>query len=191
MLGNNPLALAAPRPNGAPIVIDLACSVAARGNIILAQRAGHDIPSGWALDASGAPTQDPREALAGSLLPFGGYKGLMVAAMVEILAGSLSGAPFQAVLNTGGAVRSAPGGVNAFILVLNPDLMIGRAAYDAHVAAWTSHYIAMGGPDGRIPGQRAFEAEQNCSSAGIPLPLSVQQDLAFLSEKYGVPLPQP
>ena len=32
------------------------------------------IPEGWAVDEQGCGTTDPRQALRGALLPFGGYK---------------------------------------------------------------------------------------------------------------------
>ena len=40
----------------------------------------------WAIDATGAPTLDPSEAVKGALLPFGGAKGANVALLVEVLA---------------------------------------------------------------------------------------------------------
>jgi len=49
---------------------------------------------GWALDESGAPTDDPGAALKGTLLPIGGPKGYGLAFMVDVLAGMLSGAAF-------------------------------------------------------------------------------------------------
>ena len=189
MMGNNPLAIAAPRPDGPPIVIDMACSVAARGNIILADKAGRPIPEGWAVDAEGRPTTDAAAALKGSLVPFGGHKGMMIAALVELLAGSLSGAIHEASLNTGGQVRSAPGGVNAFILVINPRHMNGWSSYCDHVAAWTGHYSASGGPAARIPGERAHAQEQECDRTGIVLAASTFRDMRHLSETQGVPLP--
>lgn len=190
MVGNNPLAIAAPRPNGPPIVIDIACSVAARGNIILASSAGRSIPDDWALDAEGRPTTDPVKALKGSLLPFGGYKGMMISAFVELLAGSLSGAAYEGSLNTGGQIRSAPGGVNAIIMVFNPRLMSGWDAYQDHVAAWTSHYLSAGGPDARIPGERAFRQEEQARTKGIQLEASIADDLRKLADAYAVPFPR-
>ena len=66
MLGTNPLAFAAPLPGGAdPLVIDLAMSVAARGKIVAAEKAGKPIPADWAVDATGNPTTDPKAALGG------------------------------------------------------------------------------------------------------------------------------
>ena len=49
----------------APIVFDIACSVAARGHILLAAREGRAIPEGWALDEHGRPTTDASRRLRG------------------------------------------------------------------------------------------------------------------------------
>jgi (2R)-3-sulfolactate dehydrogenase (NADP+) len=71
MLGTNPLAFAAPLADGAPLVVDLALSVAARGKIVAAQKAGKAIPADWAVDRDGHPTTDPAAALGGTLSPIG------------------------------------------------------------------------------------------------------------------------
>ncbi len=190
MLGNNPFAIAAPRTNGPPIVVDMACSVAARGNILLAARSGESIPEGWAVDENGDPTTNAPAALKGSLLPFAGHKGMGVSIIVELLAGSLSGRPFESTMNKGGQVRSASGHLNALFLVFNPDLMIGRDAYNAHVEAWTSHYKSAGG-NARIPGERAHFAEVQAAKEGLSLAKDVCSDLEQIGAEYSLPLPQP
>ena len=93
-LGNNPLAVAVPAGECPPLILDMACSQVARGNLILASRLGQRIPLTWALDAEGRPTDDPDAGLQGSLLPVGGHKGAGLALMVAILGGLLAGAPF-------------------------------------------------------------------------------------------------
>ncbi len=188
MLGNNPFAIAAPRTNGPPIVVDMACSVAARGNILLAAGRGDAIPEGWAVDEDGNPTIDANAALKGSLLPFAGHKGLGVSIIVELLAGSLSGRPFESTMNKGGQVRSASGHLNALFLVFNPDMMIGRAAYDAHVEAWTSHYKSAG-RNARIPGERAHLAEAAASAEGLSLSSNITKDLKRLGAERDLPFP--
>src|SRR5690606_23683763 len=92
VFGTNPLAFSAPRANGPALVIDQACSVAARGEVLLRARRGEAIPDGWALDADGRPTCDPAEGLRGSMAPFGGAKGVNVAWIVEVMAAVLTGA---------------------------------------------------------------------------------------------------
>ncbi len=188
MLGNNPFAIAAPRTNGPPIVIDMACSVAARGNIVLAARSGEPIPEGWAVDENGVPTTDASAALKGALLPFAGHKGLGMSIIVELLAGSLSGRPFESSLNKGGQVRVAAGNLNAMFIVFNPDLMIGRAAYDAHVCAWTAHLKAAG-KGARVPGERAHAAEMAANSEGLTFQSDIAKDLRLLGEEYDLPFP--
>lgn len=188
MLGNNPFAIAAPRTNGPPVVVDMACSVAARGNILLAAGRGDPIPEGWAVDEGGNPTIDADAALKGSLLPFAGHKGLGVSIIVELLAGSLSGRPFEATMNKGGQVRSASGHLNALFLVFNPDMMIGRAAYDTHVEAWTAHYKSAG-RNARIPGERAHLAETAAASGGLPIPNDIAADLKRLGNERRLPFP--
>ena len=188
MIGNNPFAIAAPRSNGPPIVVDMACSVAARGNIILAARSGEPIPEGWAVDEDGVPTTDASAALKGSLLAFGGHKGLGMSIIVELLAGSLSGRTFEASLNKDGQVRVAAGNLNAMFIVFNPDLMIGRAAYDAHVSAWTTHFKAAG-EGARVPGERAHAAEVAANSDGVIFQSDIANDLRRLGEEYALPFP--
>jgi len=95
-LGNNPLAVAVPAGNRPPVILDMACSQVARGNLILASKLGKTIPSTWALDERGQPTQDPDAGLRGSLMPVGGHKGAGLALVVAILGGLLAGAPFGA-----------------------------------------------------------------------------------------------
>jgi LDH2 family malate/lactate/ureidoglycolate dehydrogenase len=94
-LGNNPLAVAVPTDRN-PIILDMACSQVARGNLILAEKTGKSIPLTWALDSVGRPTDNPAEGLKGSLMPVGGHKGAGLALIVGILGGLLAGAPFGA-----------------------------------------------------------------------------------------------
>ena len=87
LIGTNPLALGI--PSETYITVDMATSVTARGKIIESKRKGMDLPDGWALDKDGNPTNDPEAALEGSILPFGGFKGYAIAALIEILTGPL------------------------------------------------------------------------------------------------------
>ena len=85
ILGNNPFAVAIPTPLGFNIVLDMACSVAARGKIIVAAKNGEPIPADWALGPDGLPTTDPVEALKGLVQPVGGPKGYALTLMIGLL----------------------------------------------------------------------------------------------------------
>jgi hypothetical protein len=113
-----------------------AMSNVARGKIHDALRDGSAIGEGWAIDPTGRPTSDPTAALAGSILPSGGHKGLALATIVEVLAGVLTGA--RPLLSQAGA----PDGVGAFGFVLDPAALVGQDAFDASTREWTSHYRA-------------------------------------------------
>ncbi len=95
LFGTNPLSMSFPMENvDCPFVFDMATSIAARGKIRLAAKNGDPIPEGWALDENGHATTDAEEALKGSMLPIGGYKGVGLSMMVDVLAGMLTGAGF-------------------------------------------------------------------------------------------------
>ncbi|WP_043829467.1 Ldh family oxidoreductase [Muricoccus aerilatus] len=93
-VGNNPVGLGMPNPEGDPIILDMALSVAARAKIRKLLEQGQPMPEGWAADAEGKPTTDPKKGLEGFLLPVGGHKGYGLAVMVDLFAGLLSGAAF-------------------------------------------------------------------------------------------------
>jgi LDH2 family malate/lactate/ureidoglycolate dehydrogenase len=88
--GNNPLAIALPSAGSHPVEVDMALSATAMGKIRLAASAGQSIPNGWAVDAQGAPTTDPAEAIKGMLLPAAGPKGFGLAFVIDLLCGGLS-----------------------------------------------------------------------------------------------------
>lgn len=88
----NPMAFAAPQQDGPPLLIDQSSSATAYVNIRQAAQSGEEIPAGWALDRHGEPTTDPKAALEGTLLAFGGARGANIALMVEVLAAGLTGA---------------------------------------------------------------------------------------------------
>jgi LDH2 family malate/lactate/ureidoglycolate dehydrogenase len=74
-----------------PIVLDMATSAVAGMKIFLMSKEDKSLPEGWALDKDGRPTTDPKVALEGILLPFGGYKGYGLMLMSELYAALLGG----------------------------------------------------------------------------------------------------
>jgi LDH2 family malate/lactate/ureidoglycolate dehydrogenase len=94
ILGNNPFAIALPAGVERPVVLDMACSVAARGKIIMAAKDNTPIPDDWAIGPDGEATTDPVEALKGFVLPVGGPKGYSLTLVIGLLSTMLSGAAF-------------------------------------------------------------------------------------------------
>src|SRR6202165_145528 len=92
LLSTNPIAVAVPAGRQAPIVLDMATTVAAYGKVKAKAQRGETMPEGWMIDREGRPLTDPRRAEEGFLLPIGGYKGYGLALVFGLLAGTLNGA---------------------------------------------------------------------------------------------------
>lgn len=90
VVGNNPLAIAAPSQSGAPILLDMAMSEVALARVRAAARRGETIPATWAVGPDGEPTTNPEQAIAGMLSPVGGGKGFALALLIDVLCGLLS-----------------------------------------------------------------------------------------------------
>lgn len=175
-VGNNPIAFGCPISGADPLVFDMACSVAARGHILLRARSGEPIPEGWALDARGEPTTEAAAALSGALLPSAGHKGMGIAMLVECLsAGLLASERSIAALagETGVAIQGAVGRQGAFMLLINQRVLSG-GYFDAYMSRWTEQYKRKGGRGARLPGARGAELERAVRSRGS---LDISQDL--------------
>jgi len=173
-MGNNPLCIAAPCSDGAHFILDMAMSVAARGKIRAAHGSGDPIPEGWALDASGNPTTDAGDALAGFLLPFGAYKGSGLAMAVDILSGVLSGARFLTDVSSWSEEPDAPSGVGHFFVLLDPVKMLGPDGFAAAMDRFK--HIVLTTPPAQsatpvlFPGQREQERRRAAMGDGVVLP---------------------
>ena len=179
--GTNPMAFAWPRSDRPPLVFDQASSASARGEIMLAERDGHDIPAGWAIAPDGEPTTDPSVALAGAQLPFGGYKGAAIALMVELLAGALVGEVFSFEAPKEGDERTGPPRGGELILAIDPVRCIrgsSRAAQLAHAELLFAEVLAQ--PGTRLPSDRRFAARLRTPTEGISIPRSLFDTLREL-----------
>ncbi|HHV39374.1 MAG TPA: Ldh family oxidoreductase [Tepidimicrobium sp.] len=94
LFGTNPLTIAIPANKHYPIVLDMATSKVAYGQIERRAIENQKIPMDWAIDKEGNPTDSPLEALKGSLLHFGGYKGYGIALIIDILSSILAQANY-------------------------------------------------------------------------------------------------
>jgi LDH2 family malate/lactate/ureidoglycolate dehydrogenase len=181
-IGHNPIAFGCPLSGQAPIVFDVACSVAARGHVLLAAREGKPIPEGWALDAQGRPTTDAQHALEGSLMPMSGHKGIGIAMMVECLAGALAASAASLAAPRSEAMQ------DAFLWLVRPEAYAGREAFDEYMRQWTQIYVSAS-PDARLPGMRGDAIEREAREHGMTLPAAIAQELGALGERLGVPFP--
>jgi (2R)-3-sulfolactate dehydrogenase (NADP+) len=182
MLGTNPMAFAAPSatPGAAALVVDLALSVAARGKIVAAERAGNAIPEGWALDRDGQPTTDPSAALAGTLSPIGGPKGAALALFVEVLAAALTGGRFGWEASSFFDAEGGPPAMGHLIIALDPGRVSG-GAYDERIA--TLFAVVAGESGARLPGARRLENRARAARDGLAISAALHSELVQLAAR--------
>jgi LDH2 family malate/lactate/ureidoglycolate dehydrogenase len=192
-IGNNPIAFSSPIADQDPMVFDMACSVAARGHILLKSRQKADIPTGWALDKAGQPTVNAQAALEGALLPSAGYKGLGIAMLVECLAAGLTATPASIAglsSKTAVATSGAVGRQSAFMLLVKPGAVAGHY-FGEYMAEWAREYGERGGDQARLPGSRGADLERSIEQTGvISLDEMLYSELQQLGEKMDLALPQ-
>lgn len=89
LLGTNPISVSFPAGKDDNFTLDMVMSSVSKGKIIMSDSEGRKIPFGWAIDKDGNDTEDPKEALNGTILPFGGYKGYGIAMIIDMLCANL------------------------------------------------------------------------------------------------------
>ena len=169
-MGNNPLGFAAPRRAGAPFMLDIAMSVAARGKMRKLRDTGKQMPDGWALDVDGNPTTDPSAGLNGFIQFIGGHKGYGLSLMVDILSGLLSGGHFLEDVGDMWA-ETEPQGVSHFFIVIDPIRLLGAGNYydrmDKFVETIKLSTPSKEGGEILIPGETEYRAIQKHRKSGI------------------------
>lgn len=192
VLGTNPLAIAIPSKLEFPLVLDMATSVVARDKINLFNKMGKKIPPGWALTKDGRPTEDPKEALEGLLLPVGGPKGYGLALMIDILAGVMTGSLFGKEV---GLLydMSRPQGVGQFIIVINISSFMEVDRFKDRLEVLCNQIkaseLAQGFSEIFLPGEIEYREEQDRMKHGIPVGEDVLKELERLSNEYNVSFP--
>jgi L-2-hydroxycarboxylate dehydrogenase (NAD+) len=192
ILGNNPLAIAAPAGEYPPFVLDMACTKAAVERILQAREAGEEIPADWALDTDGNPTTDPAQALLSSaLLPFGGYKAFSLGLASEILTSVLFGGILRAGESTGflpydGAMNTSYS-FQAINIEFFMPLVEFRARMDEVIAAVKSSAPRPGIEDILVAGERSFKESIKRRREGIPLRQPIFKEIERWAGELGVP----
>lgn len=184
IVGTNPIAVAIPA-KGEPIVLDMAISTVAVGKIVLALRRGERIPEGWAVTKDGRPTTDPRDALEGYLLPIGGYKGLGLGIVVDILSGILADAPYSLLITGKGPYTQ--GGF--LIIALDPGLIRDRREFIEELDRYVATIKSLPKDPGvelMMPGEPEARCYNERLSNGIPIDESLWEQLVSVARELGV-----
>ena len=202
MFSTNPISVAVPAGRQPAFVLDMATSTVAIGKLKIAYRRDQQMPLGWALDAAGLLTSDPKVALDARLLtPLGGtrelgsHKGYGLAVLVDILSGVLAGAiygdRFVRHTKTGGRPPRIMD-VGHFFGAIQVERFrtlrdFGEAMDDMLQGLKTSP-PAEGQARVLVAGEPEMEAEADRRQNGIPLDWKVRETLRTLAAEYGAPI---
>lgn len=179
VVGTIPISIAVPGEDGEPaIVIDQSASTIAKSEVMKHAREGKPIPLGWALDPDGAPTTDAELGLKGSMAPSGGYKGVGIALLVEVMAAALTGATLGKDASPFSGTAGGPPRTGQFFLAINPAASAGAA-----FAPLVSRLVeAVHSQDGaRLPGDGRRAHRQRARDAGVAVSVTTLERIeAFL-----------
>ena len=121
IIGTNPIAFSVPDGNGSiAMQFDQSTTTVALGKITMAKAAGKTIPEGWALDKDGKATTDPEQALKGTLVSAGGYKGWGFGLMAEILVAGMTGGKISKNVAPLKAKDGEPHNLGQFYIIIDP-----------------------------------------------------------------------
>jgi len=184
--GSNPLSIAAPVANAAPIVLDMSASVVARGKIRRAQRLNENLPEGWALDETGRPTTDPAAALKGTLLPIAGHKGSGLALFIDLMCGLLSGSKYGRDLLTFHK-PIGPTGVGAMFMAVDIGRFMPLARFETlvneYAAAIRNSQKAVGIERIFLPGEIEADKADASKLQGIEVDSQIVEKINLLLEQ--------
>jgi len=191
LLGTNPIAVAIPAGDEAPVILDIATSLASNGAIRTHELDARPMPEGWVQNrADGSPITDPRRISEGTYLPMGGYKGSGLSIIIGLLAGPLNGAAF------GRDIRDfalPPGGelnVGQFVIALDiarflsPDAF--KAEIDRHIREFASSRPLPGSDGVRVPGQGRRTRRQERETNGVPLSAALLAQVDEVANSLGI-----
>jgi LDH2 family malate/lactate/ureidoglycolate dehydrogenase len=185
-VGTNPWSWAAPAGSHPPMVLDIANTGVARGKIYLAQQKGLPIPQGWAINADGAPTTDPAEAIDGIILPMGQHKGYAIAVMMDVLSGVLTGSAFGTDV-FGPYQTERRSGAGQMMIALNIAAFQPLSEFsdrmERYIAELKSAPLAEGFDEVFYPGEIEARNDERGRAEGIALPQDTIGDLNRLANE--------
>lgn len=189
-LGTTPIAVAAPRSGGAPLVLDMASSEVSIGAIAQLRQSGGTLPPGSALDEDGNVTTDAARAV--TPLPLAGPKGAGLGLMVECLTSLTAGLPLLASAFED-PVERTDYVQNALAIAVDVSKFPGGPTLADEVDRLARELAALPRAPGfdeiLLPGERGDREAARRRVDGIPLPADTWSKLVAEAERLSVAPP--
>jgi LDH2 family malate/lactate/ureidoglycolate dehydrogenase len=194
VMGNNPIAMAAPAGRHGTICLDMAMTAVAIERINMAREAGSPIPPTWALGRDGRPTTDPEIAAeVMTLLPFGGYKAFGLGLMTELMTSALAGGEVFAGAATGFRPLDNPMRTSFTLTALNIDAFTSRDDFvrraETMIDIMKSSRPETGVDEILFPGERSQRLARERSHDGVPVARGTLEAFSALCRKLGTAPP--
>jgi LDH2 family malate/lactate/ureidoglycolate dehydrogenase len=193
LLGTNPWSIAAPAGSRGVAVMDMANTAVARGKIYLAAERGEPIPASWAADEHGRPTTNAADALQGLILPMAGHKGYVLAFMMDVLSGVLTGSNFGTQV-VGPYVPDRRSGCGHLLITIDVNAMMPLAAFNQRMETLIDEIkdcpLADGVQDLFFPGELEDVHSQAHLQAGLQIADKTWESLQQLGADTHTAMPQ-
>jgi 3-dehydro-L-gulonate 2-dehydrogenase len=182
-LGNNPLVIAIPRPDGVHVVLDMAISQFSYGSISAYAARGQQLPVPGGYDAAGSPTTDAAVLeVSQRALPIGYWKGSGLSLVLDMLAAMLSGGRATHQLARDSLRES---GQSQIFLAIDPSTFADTAELD-RIASGILESLEAAVPldparPVRYPGQQTLRLREENLRLGVPVDSEVWDKLLALS----------
>jgi LDH2 family malate/lactate/ureidoglycolate dehydrogenase len=173
LLGTNPLAIAIPAGQEAPIVLDIATSIVSYGTIKNHRLLNKPLRNDWMIDPkTGAAVVDPHKSAEALLLPMAAYKGAGLALTLGLLAGTLNGALFGRDCVDFNAEPDRVTNTGQFVVALDPSRFQPIAQFksevDRHIRELRDTK-PLPGQTVRLPGEQRANRRADRLHNGLPM----------------------
>ena len=192
VVGTNPWAVAVPtgdEDDAMPIILDMALTTAGKGMMRWLLRDGKKMPTNWAITADGRTTDEPAEAMDGTLLPMGEYKGYGLSLITDVLTGVLGGGAYGTVPYSDPARQEV---AHQFI-AYHIDWFMERTVFYANLHDFMGMVkrsrTRPGVAEILLPGELEWRRQQDKLRSGVPLDPEVYADLKQLASERGITWP--
>ena len=191
LLGTNPVAVAIPAGEEAPVVLDIATSVVSYGTIKSHRLQNKPLPEGWMVKAKdGTPLTDASRSGEGLLLPIGGYKGSGLSLILGLLAGPLNRAAFGRDVFDFNANDTDECNTGQFLIALDikrfTPVAQFKAELDRHLRDLRTSKPLPGVAAIRLPGQERRTRRADRVKNGVPLPRELIAQLDQFAGELGI-----
>jgi LDH2 family malate/lactate/ureidoglycolate dehydrogenase len=186
LLGTNPIAFGIPAGLEAPVVLDIATSLASFGTVRQHVISGEHMPDGWMVNSkTGQPVNDPKDVKDGVMLPIGGHKGSGLALMIGLLGGVLNSAAFGRDVIDFTLPGTEPTNTGQFMVAIDVARFLPpeqfKAEVDRHLVDLRSSKLLPGFDAIRMPGEGRRQRRADRTANGVALPAGLIKQLDGLA----------